>query len=113
YFILQARYIGAGSHLWALAVEQQYYLLWPLVVLALPRARLGIAVAAMIVLGMLSHAMAGFAGWPSVTFDVLTTSAFESMGCGAMLSLFMQSGEQTPLRGARWISMIGCAGIAL
>ena len=40
YFIKQGHFVGAAGHLWAVAVEQHFYLLWPLVVLTLPTVQI-------------------------------------------------------------------------
>jgi peptidoglycan/LPS O-acetylase OafA/YrhL len=40
YFYLQGQFGGALSHLWSLAVEEQFYLLWPALILLVPRKHL-------------------------------------------------------------------------
>ena len=113
YFIFQGHYLGAGAHLWALAVEQQYYLLWPPIILFVPRRQLRAAALFMILLGIIFRGLAGLYAWPSIIFDVATPSAFEAMGCGAVLSLWMTLRENTPARSALWISLLGLSGLLL
>src|SRR5262249_53574073 len=95
-FILKGTFVGANAHLWALAVEQHFYLFWPFVVLFIPRAFLSRAASAMIGTGLAFHALAIARGWSYLTFDVMTLAAFEALGCGALLACWMQDHEEVP-----------------
>lgn len=86
YFVVQGRFVGAGGHLWALAIEEQFYLVWPLIVLAVPRRRISSAALVMIGLGLLFRMACLLFGWSSLTVDLMTPTAFESLGCGALLA---------------------------
>jgi len=113
YFILHGHYVGAGGHLWALAVEQHFYLLWPLVILWVPRTRVSAAAWGMIALGILFHWVAGLADWTDLTIDVSTPAAFGALGIGACLTCWMDDREATPDRFGAWISTVGLAGVFL
>jgi peptidoglycan/LPS O-acetylase OafA/YrhL len=75
----QASYWGAGSpsmlrHLWSLAVEEQWYLLWPLAFAVLARAvrreRVqGVLLAAAAVAVIVGTSIAATAGWPDRFLD--------------------------------------------
>lgn len=110
YFILRGHYVGADGHLWALAVEQHFYLLWPLVVLWVPRSRVFAAAWGMIALGILTHWIAGIVGWSDLVIDVSTPSAFGALGVGACLTCWMEGREAVPDRFGMWISAVGLAG---
>lgn len=76
----------APTHLWSLAVEEQFYLLWPFVVLAvspraLPRVALAcIATAALCRVGVV------LAGAPSVSNYVLLPMRMDTLAMGALLA---------------------------
>ncbi|MGU3538820.1 acyltransferase family protein [Methylobacterium sp. A54F] len=58
------------GHLWSLAVEEQFYIVFAPLVLYLPRARLGATCAGLVGLGILSHVVLWRAGGDRVAFDV-------------------------------------------
>jgi peptidoglycan/LPS O-acetylase OafA/YrhL len=78
----------ALGHFWSLAVEEQFYLFWPAVILLtprrwLPRVFLGVVLSAPLTRGLLLAT--GHEGWP---VHVLTSSCFDGLGLGALLALF-------------------------
>jgi len=73
---------GSISHLWSLAVEEQFYLIWPCLVLLLPERRLPAVITAMIVAAPVSRLLIG-----GPMNAVLPTSCFDSLGAGALLAL--------------------------
>jgi len=111
-FILKGRFVGAGGHLWALAVEQHFYLFWPWLVLFIPRKFLGSAATAMIGIGLLFRIIGGLRDWTPVTMYVMTPGAFEALGAGAWMAAWMERREDAPERLGWWISAVGLAGLA-
>jgi peptidoglycan/LPS O-acetylase OafA/YrhL len=73
---------GSISHLWSLAVEEQFYLVWPFVVLLVPERRLPIVIAAMVCVAPLSRMLIG-----GEMSSVLPLSCVDSLGAGALLAL--------------------------
>jgi peptidoglycan/LPS O-acetylase OafA/YrhL len=83
---VRGEWLGPASHFWSLAVEEQFYLLWPLVVLLVPvRALPGVLMAA-IAIGPLSRFVAFAVTGNTVAPFVLPTSCFDSLGAGALLA---------------------------
>jgi peptidoglycan/LPS O-acetylase OafA/YrhL len=73
---------GSISHLWSVAVEEQFYLLWPWLMLLLPERRLPVTITAMICVAPISRLLIG-----GQMNSVLPLSCVDSLGAGALLAL--------------------------
>ena len=104
YFYLQGSWQGAVSHFWSLAVEEQFYLVWPWLVLCLPRRRVTWVIAAMIPLAPLTRLLNGH---PMAS--VLPTSCLDSLGLGALLAC--QESRTTIVQAGLWsgLPLLTCA----
>jgi peptidoglycan/LPS O-acetylase OafA/YrhL len=105
--------LGATSqpllHTWSLAVEEQWYLLWPLILTAIgpSRPRIGLATTLLISAVSLVIAVWGLPRDPAATFYLLPARAWE-LGLGAALAL------ARPRLPGRWVAeALALAGIAL
>jgi peptidoglycan/LPS O-acetylase OafA/YrhL len=83
------------AHLWSLATEEQFYLLWPWIVVLLPRRVLPWLVVAAIALApavrvLLLAGTSHGGGEPPIALWVLPSTAFDALGCGALLALWRQ-----------------------
>lgn len=83
---------GGLSHFWSLAVEEQFYLLWPFAVIALQRRALvrlclGLIVSAPILRALLIHYDFEFAKWAAYEF---TFARWDALGMGALLALIVR-----------------------
>jgi peptidoglycan/LPS O-acetylase OafA/YrhL len=75
------------SHFWSLAVEEQFYLVWPFLILLVPRSRLVAVVIAIIVSSPLFRLIALLAGANDVALYVATPSSLDALGLGSLLAL--------------------------
>ncbi len=92
YYALEGTFSGAGSHLWSLAVEEQFYLCWPILVLFLPRRLLPWLLGATILVGPSSRlVVALLTGGREVPTRILTTSCLDALGAGAFLAWLWQA----------------------
>jgi peptidoglycan/LPS O-acetylase OafA/YrhL len=88
YFYKQQAWDGIVSHLWSLAVEEQFYLLWPWVILFTPRKYLLGAILLFIIVGtgsgyiIASRQLGDFA-------LTLPFSCFDAFGLGALLAFIL------------------------
>ena len=79
---------GQLSHFWSLAVEEQFYLFWPLFMVFLPNRFLlpailaSIAIAPIFEIGMNLF----FPGYSNVSASVLMPSCMDALGMGALLA---------------------------
>jgi len=100
---LFARYgFGAVSHVWSLAVEEQFYLIWPAVIWLVPPRRLAAVAWGMVVS---SAVLRGFIAthWPAPAAYVLTDCRLDEFAAGALLALHLRTSSITDgfRRGAR------------
>jgi peptidoglycan/LPS O-acetylase OafA/YrhL len=101
---------GAVTHVWSLAVEEQFYLLWPLVVLFAPRQVLPWMIGLMIAVALTNRVLLTVATdlW-SDGIAILTPSVLDSLGLGALLAVLWRA-----TKGAdRAVDLIGVLAIAL
>jgi peptidoglycan/LPS O-acetylase OafA/YrhL len=94
YITVHNTWIGSMGHFWTLAVEEQFYLVWPLVVLLAPRRWLLLTILLILPLSSAYRCYAYFPfnidemDWTGGTF---TVASLDSLGIGAILSLLWHS----------------------
>jgi peptidoglycan/LPS O-acetylase OafA/YrhL len=80
------------AHLWSLSTEEQFYLVWPLLVVLLPQRVLPFVIAAAIALAPAVRAAllagAGPGAEPPLALWVLPPTSFDALGCGALLAFW-------------------------
>jgi peptidoglycan/LPS O-acetylase OafA/YrhL len=77
---------GAIGHFWSLAVEEQFYLIWPLVVLALNRRQLQITCLLCLIAALAVRVVLNAQGNNPAAF-VLTPARLDALAVGAYLAL--------------------------
>ena len=87
-YIEQHGWRGELGHLWSLAVEQQYYLVFAPLVLFTPRARLPALCVALVAVSVVAHIFFLVRGAPQVTFDVNSFINIGLFGIGGLAGLF-------------------------
>lgn len=85
YIVRNGGWIEAASHLWTLSVEEQFYLVWPWIVLFLPNRWLlstfiGVAIFAIVY-------RVAFIGWFGPWMSVTPFASFDCFGAGALLAM--------------------------
>ena len=104
------------NHFWAVAVEMQFYLCWPLLILFLPRRRI---VPVLLFLMLLAPCYRGWCWYSGAGFaaaNTLPPASLDTLGMGALLAVFMREpGWYARLRPLflRFGPLLGAAGLAL
>src|SRR3954471_12053673 len=105
--LFNAEHFNLG-HFWSLAVEEQFYLVWPLLVLLLSRrALIGICVACLPI--SLALRLYFIARGNSAGADFFTASRMDALAVGALVATLARqpAGLAALRRPARWIVIIG------
>ena len=86
YTFVRGEWPGAISHFWSLAVEEQFYLVWPWLIVFAPRRWLVPAIVAAIIFAPLFRLWMGALGYKETMHAVLTPGCLDSLGVGALLA---------------------------
>ncbi|MCA8955498.1 MAG: acyltransferase, partial [Planctomycetes bacterium] len=96
---------------WSLAIEEQFYMVWPLVVALCGRSTLRNACLALVAISLgfrLALLLGTDANW--VTRFVLTPGRMDGLAIGALLATSVRSGaDPAATRRAGWIALLGAA----
>lgn len=82
---------GAIAHFWSLAVQEQFYLLWPIVVLTLPRRWFIPAMAAFILFGLGFRLLCIITDTGTITRWVTIFGCIDSFAVGAIIAYLKES----------------------
>jgi peptidoglycan/LPS O-acetylase OafA/YrhL len=82
---------NAVSHFWSLAVQEQFYLVWPLVVLTLPKRWFLPAMGGFILFGLLFRIYCVATAAPTLVRWVTLFGCFDSFAVGALIAYLRQS----------------------
>jgi peptidoglycan/LPS O-acetylase OafA/YrhL len=87
FFISQPGSEGIGSflHLWSLAVEEQFYLVWPFLILFLPKKYIEKVIVAVIIASVVFKINHCIEHGYTVAINALTISCADSLGLGSLL----------------------------
>jgi len=94
------------SHFWSLAVQEQFYLLWPLLILYLPRRWFLPCMAALILLGPGFRFFCIFSGISMFFRWVTIFGCLDSFAVGALIAYLKRSGEWGKLSQSPVISFV-------
>jgi peptidoglycan/LPS O-acetylase OafA/YrhL len=122
YFWRDTNYFARASedkpllHIWSLGVEEQFYILFPLILALLwrrwPRRAIA-AIGALTLLSLAANVVALYVGADSTAFFLLPTRAWE-LGLGSLLALIpSRVGGTSPLNGAAAAAGLLLVGIGL
>ncbi len=87
YIFLRREWPGSISHFWSLAVEEQFYLVWPWLIVFAPRRWLLPAIIAAIAIAPLFRWLLAAQGYPESMHAVLMPGCLDSLGVGALIAV--------------------------
>ena len=87
YFTRIGAWQGPLSHFWSLAVEEQFYLVWPAVILLVPQRSLIRAVVLVTAIGPLYRAVGELVGLSQMALWTMPFTALDALGFGALLGV--------------------------
>jgi peptidoglycan/LPS O-acetylase OafA/YrhL len=96
--------MAQATHLWSLCVEEQFYLLWPLVVLLAPARRLKGIAAGLVVFSFGYEAMGALQGRTFEQTHLVLQGCMDALGLGALLAI-VSSRDNTAGLGAHRLSL--------
>ena len=90
---LEGEWNGKTVHFWSLAVEEQFYLFWPLLMMFLPTRLLKPAVIGAVAIGVVSKVVVYYlVGQNRIPAYVLPICCLDTLGAGALLAILHREG---------------------
>ena len=104
--------VNGMGHLWSLAVEEQFYCLWPLMILLVPYRHLARLLLTTLLTGIAYKAFVAFAYGPHLAGAMLTPACFDSLAIGGLLA-FVEHDPALQAHKARALRLAAGAGLGI
>jgi peptidoglycan/LPS O-acetylase OafA/YrhL len=85
-FAIQGFWGESTAHFWSLAVEEQFYIIWPVLIVFTPQRHLFKLIIALIASGPLFRSAVLFSEMNSIAIETFIFSSADSLGMGALLA---------------------------
>jgi peptidoglycan/LPS O-acetylase OafA/YrhL len=84
---ITGQWFGASAHFWTLSVEEQFYLVWPWLILLSPQRWLVPAVLGVAIVGPFFRCVFAIFDWSHMAVYTLTPSSLDAFGLGGLLAI--------------------------
>jgi peptidoglycan/LPS O-acetylase OafA/YrhL len=85
-FALQGFWGESTAHFWSLAVEEQFYIIWPVLIIYTPKRYLFKLIIALIASGPIFRSLVLFSEMNSIAMETVIFSSADSLGMGALFA---------------------------
>jgi peptidoglycan/LPS O-acetylase OafA/YrhL len=109
--LLHPMLIGPTGHLWTLSVEEQFYLVWPFVILLVPYKHLLKTILTVIGVGLLWKAIIAYTLGNHMAGSGLMPACLDSLAIGGLLAL-VEHDETLRIHREKFLRFLSIAGIA-
>jgi peptidoglycan/LPS O-acetylase OafA/YrhL len=92
YGLLTQRSVGYYGHFWTLAVEEQFYIVWPWLVLFAPRRWIAPIMVSAILSAVVYRELVGDLLFTQRGWDQMPVNCLDTLGVGALLALVFRDG---------------------
>ena len=112
YFARRGDWEGALTPLWTLSVEEQFYLIWPFVILLVPYKRLVAAIVAIIMSAIAFNIAAFYLRLHWMPVLVLPFHSLDALGIGSLLAISWYRPDLSPISKGTFKTLGLIAGVA-
>lgn len=105
---------GSLSHLWSLAVEEQFYLIWPWIIIFTPLRYLKYTILGFICIGICSDLILYWLFQGKILIYILTPTCFDAFGLGAIIAYTLKYEEDKYLllkKYLKWCIVFGVCSV--